>query len=374
MSETPAEQASEAAGHADFTSILRYAQCWEDADTLLAGLDVQPGDTCLSIASAGENTLSLLTRDPGRVIAVDLNPAQIAALELRVAAFRCLSHDELLQLIGSRPSTRRAELYARCRPALGVDARRFWDARGDAVANGIGTAGKFEHYFSLFRRLALRLVHSRATIAALLEPRDAGGRRRFYDERWNTMRWRALFRIFFSQWVLGRLGRDPAFFRYVDEPVADHLMRRVRHALVELDPSSNPYATWIVTGTHGDVLPHALRASSFESIRRNIDRLEWHCAPIEALVSGGVLHGVSRANLSNIFEYISPANATALLEQLLDVSVPGGRLAYWNMMVPRQGSTLVPGRLRWLQDESHRLWLQDKAFFYRAFVVDEVIR
>ena len=50
---------------ADF-SIIRYAQCWEDADVLLAGLAVQPGDVCLSIGSGGENSLSLLTRDPAR--------------------------------------------------------------------------------------------------------------------------------------------------------------------------------------------------------------------------------------------------------------------------------------------------------------------
>jgi len=74
-------------GASPFT-ILRYAQCWEDADILVDGLDVQPGDTCLSIASAGDNTLSLLTRAPARVIAIDLNPTQIAALELRVAAYR----------------------------------------------------------------------------------------------------------------------------------------------------------------------------------------------------------------------------------------------------------------------------------------------
>ena len=45
---------SEVAGKADFRGI-RYAQCWEDADVLVEGLDVHPGDVCLSIASAGEN-------------------------------------------------------------------------------------------------------------------------------------------------------------------------------------------------------------------------------------------------------------------------------------------------------------------------------
>src|SRR4051794_33959634 len=113
---------SEAAGRADFSAV-RYAQCWEDADVLLAALDVRPGDVCLSIASAGDNTLALLARDPARVIAVDLNPAQLACLALRVAAYRALAHPELLELIGSTPSARRAELYARCRPLLDADAR-----------------------------------------------------------------------------------------------------------------------------------------------------------------------------------------------------------------------------------------------------------
>src|SRR5436309_6336755 len=110
---------SEVAGRADFSRV-RYAQCWEDADILLEGLDVRPGDVCLSIASAGDNTLALLTRSPGRVIALDLSPAQLACLELRVAAYRVLSHPELLELIGSTPSRRRLLLYQRCRPQLGA--------------------------------------------------------------------------------------------------------------------------------------------------------------------------------------------------------------------------------------------------------------
>jgi S-adenosylmethionine-diacylglycerol 3-amino-3-carboxypropyl transferase len=40
---------SEIAERADF-DLIRYAQCWEDADILLEALDIQAGDTCLSIA------------------------------------------------------------------------------------------------------------------------------------------------------------------------------------------------------------------------------------------------------------------------------------------------------------------------------------
>src|SRR5260370_42529121 len=91
---------SEAAERADFSGI-RYAQCWEDAYVLLAALEPGPGKRCLSIASAGDNTLALLSRDPESVLALDLSPAQLACLELRVAAYRVLQHNELLALVGS---------------------------------------------------------------------------------------------------------------------------------------------------------------------------------------------------------------------------------------------------------------------------------
>jgi S-adenosylmethionine-diacylglycerol 3-amino-3-carboxypropyl transferase len=367
----PAVQ-SEAALHADFKSILRYAQCWEDADVLLAALEVQPGDVVLSVASAGENTLSLLTRAPDRVIAMDLNPAQLAALELRVAAFRNLSHAELLELIGSRRSGRRSELYARCRPALSDNARRFWDARPRAVAKGIGGAGKFERYFAVFRRVILPLVHRRRTVLSLLEKRTLEERQRFYDTRWDTARWRAMFRVFFSERLLGWLGRDPSFFRYVNESVAESLLRRVRHALVTLDPSENPYVHWILTGDHGDALPHALRAENFDAIRNNLDRLEWHCKPIEALDEELSGRKIDAANLSDILEYLSDDNARELLRSVVRSSRSGARVAYWNMMVPRKGSEYLPDNFRALPELSRPLFERDKAFFYRDFVVEEV--
>jgi S-adenosylmethionine:diacylglycerol 3-amino-3-carboxypropyl transferase len=369
---------SEAAQHADFTTILRYAQCWEDADILMEGLDVGPGDVCVSIASAGENSLSMLARGAARVIAVDLNPAQLAALELRVAAFRCLSHAELLELIGSRPSARRKSLYARSRSALSSDARRFWDARSDQISRGIGAAGKFERYFEIFRRWVLPLVHGRRDVELLLVPRDSSAQLLFYDREWDSARWRMMFRAFFSEFLLGRLGRDPAFFRYVEGSVADHLLGRVRHALGELDPSSNPYVTWILMGSHQgphrEALPHALREENFDAIRENLDRLEWHCEPLERLVEQRVIERFDKANLSNIFEYISIENTTSLLERLLEAGNRGGRLAYWNMMVPRHGADYLPSRLRALQELSRGLFLQDKAFFYRDFVVEEIIQ
>ncbi len=364
---------SEAASHADFDTILRYAQCWEDADILLEALHVQQGHVVLSVASAGDNTLSLLSRGPARVIALDLSGAQLAALELRVAAYRELRHHELLELMGSRPSRRRAALYARCTPAMSAEARRFWDSRPNAVERGIGSAGKFERYFQIFREYVLPLVHRRRTVLSLLDHRSPADRKRFYDEHWDSRAWRGIFRLFFSETVLGRLGRDPSFFRYAEGSVSDNLLRRVRHALAELDPSENPYVHWILTGEHGNALPHALRPENFDPIREHLGRLEWHRKPIEQI--GPELAGdrIDRANLSDILEYMSEDNARLLLGGLIDNAKDGARFAYWNMIVPRKGAEYLPQRLRPLPELSRELFARDKAFFYRDFVVEEVV-
>jgi S-adenosylmethionine-diacylglycerol 3-amino-3-carboxypropyl transferase len=361
---------SEAARHARF-DIIRYAQCWEDADLVVRALVQRPGQTFVSIASAGDNSLALLASAPERVFALDLSPAQLACLELRVAAYRVLDHGELLELIGSRPSARRRDLYARCRPLLGQDAAAFWDAHGAEIDYGIGGAGKFERYFALFRDRVLPLVHSRREILQLLEPRDRTGRERFYEEVWNNLRWRVLFRVFFSRFVMGRLGRDTSFFRYVEGSVADRILARTRYALVELDPVQNPYLHWILAGTHGEALPFALRAENFDAIRSNIDRISWHAVPLEAFVDELGDAAVDGFNLSDIFEYMSEANTAALLARLARAARPGARLAYWNMLAPRRRPEALAGVLASRRDLSEPLFRADKAFFYSDFVVEE---
>jgi len=362
---------SEAAARADFSGI-RYAQVWEDADVLLAGLDIRPGAVCVSIASAGDNALALLTKDPARVIALDLSQAQLFCLELRVAAYKSVTHGELLELIGSRPSARRANIYDRCRPALSDAARAFWDGQRDAIALGIGSLGKFERYFELFRNRVLPLVHRRATVLELLQPRSPAERQRFYDRRWDTWRWRLLFRIFFSRVVMGRLGRDPEFFRYVETDVAGSILRRTRHALRELDPSDNPYVHWILTGTHGAALPCALRPEHFETIRSRLDRLEWHCQSVEEYLECVPDRSIDRFNLSDLFEYVSVEHYHRMLHAMVRRSRHGARLAYWNMLAPRQRPKAMADRLRPLDDLAEQLHLADRAFFYSAFRVEEV--
>jgi S-adenosylmethionine-diacylglycerol 3-amino-3-carboxypropyl transferase len=363
---------SEVAGRADFSQI-RYGQCWEDADILLEALNVRPGDVCLSIGSAGDNALSLLTCRPERVIVIDLNPSQLACLELRVAAYRELDHEGLLELIGSRPSGRRHTLYQSCRRHLTGAARDFWDAHPHEITHGIGGAGKFERYFATFRNRVLPLVHSRKRVERLLRGGTGEEREAFYRDEWDTWRWRLMFNLFFSRIVMGRMGRDPSFFRYVEGSVARRILGRARHALTALNPVENPWLQWILTGRHTTALPLALRPENFQTIRANLDRLEWRCAPLESYLDTIAPGTFGAFNLSDIFEYISAENYHSLLNQLVRAGRPGARLVYWNTLAERHRPEFMADRLRSLDDLSRSLHAKDKAFFYCAFFVEEIV-
>ena len=354
-------------------SVLRYAAVWEDADVLLAALDVRPGDRVASVCSAGDNALALLTRGPAEVVAFDLSPAQLACLGLRVAAYRALDHAALLELLGARPSSRRGELYTACRGIMSEEHRGFWDARPAAVRAGVTSAGKFEGYFRLFRRWVLPLVHNRRRRAELLRAKPREERGRFYREVWDNRRWRLMFRLFFGRRAMGRLGRDPSFFAHVGDTadVAGGILRRAEHALTALEPAENPYLHMILTGRPGDALPLVWRPEHFEMIRANLGRLTIRRASLgEIASSGGRFDGW---NLSDVFEYMPPNVYERELSTVADATVPGGRLAYWNMAADRTRPASLANRLRPLDELAARLHEQDKAFFYKRLVIEEAV-
>jgi S-adenosylmethionine-diacylglycerol 3-amino-3-carboxypropyl transferase len=359
---------AEIAGRARF-DIIRYAQVWEDADVLLQALRPAPGATLASIASAGDNVLALLTADPARVVALDVSAAQVACLRLRMAAYRQLDHGALLELMGSRPSPRRAELLGRCAAGLPTADQDFWQERREAVVrHGLGGIGKFERYFRIFRRLLLPLVQSRGTIAGLLTPCAYDARVKRYAA-WNGWRWRLLLRVFFSRAVMGRLGRDPAFFDFAEGSITAHLTHKIRHALVEQAPAENPYLHWILTGTHNTALPLALRPEHFDTIRARLDRIEIRTEPLERFAATAT--AIDGWNLSDVFEYMSPATHAEAYGGLLEATRLGGRLVYWNMMVPRRAPADLAARVRCHAEEARRLRAAEKAFFYSALVIEE---
>jgi S-adenosylmethionine-diacylglycerol 3-amino-3-carboxypropyl transferase len=363
-------------GPAALRPVILYSQCWEDVDVARAALRIRPGATVLAVGAAGDNALALLQDDPGRVLAVDVNPAQVALVNLKVAAIRRLADaEEVRRFLGAAPCPDRLALYDRVRPALAPESQHYWDANPEILEHGVIHAGRFERYLAVFRHAVLPVVPGRRAVRAMLGATSVADQRRVYAEHWDSRRWRLLFRFFFSRTLLERFGRDRAFFEQCEMgDIGGHYLERARHALTDLPISSNPYLTYMLSGVvgTGDRAPAYLDPAVQSMVRERVDRITVSTASVDAVLRTLPSASVDAFYMSDIFELSAPDEFAATLSEIARVGRPGARICYWSNLIPRHCPDALAGRIRSHPDEAETLNARDRAFLYSSLAVESV--
>ena len=363
-------------------SLIRYSQCWEDTEILLESLDINEKDVCFGILSAGDNVFSMLAENPEKVVALDISFPQIALAKLKREIFKSFSYKEMLEFIGVKISSKRIEMYEKIKVNLEEDVKNYWDFNKEAIENGIIHIGKFEKFFKIFREKILPFVHNKKRIEKLLEKKSRQERIEYYDRHWNNFRWKLMFKLFFSKYIVGKLGRDKEFFRYAEKNISEEMKERSRYALCELPPHENPYICYILTGNYRlEHLPYFLREENFENIKKNLHKLEIVQNSVEEYLDG-IDFKINKFNLSDIFEYMSLENYRRLMKKIYDNADNNAILTYWNLIVERNSSKLesveekrnIKNNFQRLEKFDKRLHEKDKTFFYTDFVVEKVIK
>ena len=373
-------------------SLIRYSQCWEDTEVLLESLNIQENDICFGILSAGDNVFSMLAENPKKVVALDISFPQIALAKLKKEVFNSLSYEEMLEFMGVMKSDKRIEIYDRIKENLDKEVKEYWDFNKEAIQKGIIHAGKFEKFFKIFREKILPFVHSKKRIEKLLEKKSRQERIEYYDKYWNNFRWKLMFKLFFSKYIVGKLGRDKKFFRYAEKNISEEMKERSRYALCEQNPYENPYINYILTGNYRkDCLPYFLRKENFDKIRKNLHKVEILQSSVEEYLDQ-IDFKINKFNLSDIFEYMSAENYSKLMGKIYDNAEDNALLAYWNLIVERNSEKLdyeetdseiaftgketnVNGKkYERMKELDRKLHEKDMTFFYTDFVVEKVIK
>ena len=373
-------------------SLIRYSQCWEDTEILLESLDINEKDICFGILSAGDNVFSMLTKNPQKIVALDISFPQIALAKLKREVFKSFSYEEMLKFMGIKNSSERIGMYEKIRSNLEEDVKNYWDFNKEAIENGIIHIGKFEKFFKIFREKILPFVHNKKRIGKLLEKKSRQERTEYYNSHWNNFRWKLMFKLFFSRYVVGKLGRDKEFFRYAEKNISEEMKERSRYALCEQNPYENPYINYILTGNYRkDCLPYFLRKENFDKIRKNLHKVEILQSSVEEYLDQ-IDFKIDKFNLSDIFEYMSAENYSKLMGKIYDNAENNALLAYWNLIVERNSEKLdykktdseiaVTGKetnvngkkYERMKELDRKLHEKDMTFFYTDFVVEKVIK
>lgn len=354
---------------------ILYSQCWEDVACAREALRIQPGQRVVAIGSAGDNVLGLLLDRPGGVLAVDVNPAQCALLELKLATAKALAPDDVARFLGAVPDANRLQFFERVRPALSSAARAFWDARGGFLAAGVIHVGRFERYLAFFRRWMLPVVPGVGAVRAMLSASDVTEQQQRYARQWDSARWRGLFRLFFGRRLLAAFGRHPAFFARAEvDDVGAHYLERVRLGLTTIPIQTNPYLAYMLAGEYDRPCrtPLYLQAGALARLGRLSDRVEVQNGSLVDVLRSLPSRSVDAFYLSDVFEGFDLDEYEEALEEVARVGRTGSRLCYWNNLAHRTRPQAMVGLLESHQDLAANLHRRDRAFLYSRFVVESV--
>lgn len=270
-------------------SSLVYNACWEDPACDRVALGLGPGQRVLVIASAGCNALDYCLCAPDRVHAVDVNPRQIALLELKMAGIRRLDFDDYWQLFGEGTHPGFSSLYrSRLRGELSLFARSWWDARQGWFA---GDGWRDSFYFHGLSGLLARLVRAwidrrpafRRAVDALLEADSLDHQRAIFDsDLAPALRSRTLGWAISRQTVMSLLGvpgeQRNEVARAHRDGVAGFVRDCLTRALRDQPIWDNYFWSVYLRGRYTrDCCPEYLREGNFLALKGGlVDRLMLH--------------------------------------------------------------------------------------------------
>jgi S-adenosylmethionine-diacylglycerol 3-amino-3-carboxypropyl transferase len=357
-----------------FKDIL-YAQCWEDPRIDREAFRTTSNDVVFSITSGGCNALAFLLDNPQKVIALDLNPQQNFLLDLKIAAFKALSYEELLEFMGVKKSRVRFQLYRRIRALLSADSARFWDGQRKKIQRGIIHSGRYESYMRLLKRIVITPLISKKTLMQFFETEDLAERAVLFRKKWENLRWWFLTRVMLSR-RLNTLFFDKAFFVYLDEKFSfgNHFAEKAKRAITQLPMKENHFLSYILLGKFYDEdnLPLYLKRENYDVIRSRVDRMEIVTDSCENYFSSLPDSSISKFNFTNIFEWMSDAAYEELLRETVRVAKDNAILTYRNLLVFREHPSTLNSNIRSLTKMAKSLHEKDLSFIYNNYVVEEI--
>ncbi len=365
---------------------LVYPQIWEDPAVDMEALQLGPGKRMVTIASGGCNVMNYLTANPESITAVDLNPAHVALLRLKLAAISALpTHEQFFRFFGHADEKANVALYDRfVAPALDAESRSYWEARRTFGGRRIDLFARNVYRFGLLGRF-IGGVHLIARLYGknprkMLEASSLEDQRRLFEETLAPV-----FETRLVKWLtrmpvsLYGLGIPPAQFAYLSEAsggdMAGLLRGRLEHLACDF-PLEDNYFAWQAFGRgydreHRRAVPLYLARDNWETVRGNGDRVSvTHASMTDHLAARpqGDLDGYV---LLDAQDWMTDQQMSELWAEITRTARPGARVIFRTAGEdsPLEAALPAETRARWTYDAetSRSMTTRDRSSIYGAF-------
>lgn len=309
---------------------LRYGLVWESHATLYQALELGPTDHALVVTSAGCNALNALLAGPRQVTAIDLNPVQNQLLHLKAHAIAHHPPAVLRGLLGLVGPAAVAAATAALQATLPAAEFASWAAYLAQHPRGLLLAGQLENYVTGF--LPTLPAELQAKLRHLLTFNLLAAQLAYFEQEL-TAEFRSRFITYFDAANLSR-GRDPRLFRYAADAGGATFFERLRRHLGRHLARDNFFFRFLFFGPENlpeAILPPCYQAAHHARLRARLPRLRLVAGEASDYLLSAAGQCITKASLSNIFEYVSPAEFGRVSRALAARPTPL-RAVFWNLL------------------------------------------
>jgi S-adenosylmethionine-diacylglycerol 3-amino-3-carboxypropyl transferase len=365
---------------------LVYSQIWEDPDVDMKAMAIEPHHHVVAISSGGCNVLSYLTANPEKITAVDLSPAHVALVKLKIAGLQNLPDwKSFYRFFGEARSRENILDYNEfLRDDVDAQTRRYWESR---LPNGRRRLSRFTN--NIYRRgllgrfittghLLSRIVGKDLNRLTLCE--TLAEQRAYFDAEISPLfdrkivRWLTNYRA-----SLFGLGIPPSQYEALSDgrEMADVLRERLRKLACDFPISKNYFAWQAFNRAYAPnaagPLPPYLQAGHFETLRKRVDRLSMLHASLTETIAAMPPASAHRFVLLDAQDWMNDGQLNALWSAITHTAAPGARVIFRTA----GQNTILPGRVAndtlenwiYLADVSQTLNAEDRSSIYGGFHV-----
>jgi len=346
---------------------LIFTLNWEDPRSDIRALKIKPGDTVMSITSGGCNTIEFLLQDPATIYSIDINPVQSWLMDLKLKAIQHLEYDEFKSLMGLSAQENAGKIYSQIADTLAPDSRLFWDHNLSVIKNGLTMSGKYEKFVKIAGKV-LRIVQGKKIVEGVFEHTTLREQALYFDDHFDTRRFRLVFKLLFNKWMLAKRGLDADYFHFDDgsQSFAESFYKRAKKVLSDIPVNDNYFLALYLRGTYQteNSAPNYFKKENFRILKERIGRINVVTKDAKEWLKTMPDNTIDCFTLSNICELKSERDTASLFQEVTRVGKNQGRICFRNLMIPRE----VPSELRNLIQKdtelSDKLFSEDRSFVY----------
>lgn len=261
---------------------LIFNTSWEDPAIDRRLLDIDSNSDLLTITSAGDNILDYLLDSPNSITSIDLNPAQNALAEFKIATIRHTKYDILFDLFGNGQCSEIENLLYDLEPVLSKSAFEFWLKNKYYFTSKLpfyhyGTSGLIARGFYYHLKLNKKL---KSKVSEMVNCDTLDEQYELYLELEKILFDNIIAKFLLNnRFTLSFFGIPDSQAKLVDiyndyHNMYDFIVGSLRTVFKEFPLSQNYFWYLYIKGQYSrETCPNYLKEENFDILKKNVDKI-----------------------------------------------------------------------------------------------------